>query len=152
MRQTTLWIIVEWEKILLCMKKRWFGKWLWNGAGGKCELWESIEEAMIRELEEETGLKTQREELENMWVLHFYFEQNSDWNQDVNIFKIKKFHWLPTETEEMKPEWFEISEIPYTQMWEDDIIWLPRMLSGEKVEYSFYFWNDGKIKDYKLIK
>jgi hypothetical protein len=39
----------------------------------------------------------------------------------------------------MKPEWFEISEIPYTQMWEDDIIWLPRMLSGEKVEYSFYF-------------
>lgn len=152
MRQTTLGMIVEWEKILLCMKKRWFWKWLWNGAWGKCEPGETIEEAMIRELQEETWLETTTQNLENMWVLHFYFDQNPDWNQDVNIFKIWNYTWEPIETEEMKPEWFNISNIPYSEMWEDDIIWLPRMLSWEKVEYDFYFWDDWKIKEYKLIK
>lgn len=151
MRQTTLWMIVVWEKILLCMKKRGFGKWLWNGAWGKCEPGESIEDGMVRELEEETGLKTQKENLKHMWVLHFYFDQNADWNQDVHVFQIVWYEWIPVETEEMKPEWFDIADIPYQEMWEDDIIWLPRMLSWEKIEYDFSFWDDGKIKDYKKI-
>lgn len=152
MRQTTLGMILVWEKILLCMKKRWFGKWLWNGAGGKCEPGETIEEAMIRELQEETGLLTTIGDLENMGVLHFYFDQNSDWNQDVNIFKIHDFTGEPIETEEMKPEWFDVSRIPYDEMWEDDRIWIPRMLAWEKTEYDFYFWNDGKIREFKKIR
>jgi hypothetical protein len=28
----------------------------------------------------------------------------------------------------MKPEWFDIEKIPYDKMWDDDIIWLPRVL------------------------
>ena len=149
MRQTTLWMIVKLNKILLCMKKRWFWEWLWNWAGWKCEKNESINEAMIRELFEETKLKTTNNDIENYWLLHFIFEGNSDWNQDVNIFKINNFTWIPTETEEMKPNWFEIDKIPYDKMWEDDKIWLPEFLSGEKVEYEFVFWLDWKIKSYK---
>jgi hypothetical protein len=91
-------------------------------------------------------------DLENMGVLHFYFDQNPDWNQDVNIFKIHNFIGEPTETEEMKPEWFDISRIPYDEMWEDDRIWIPRMLAGEKIEYNFYFGNDGKIRNYIVIQ
>ena len=91
-------------------------------------------------------------DLEKIWVLHFYFDQDSTWNLNAHIFKVLDFEWIPTETEEMKPEWFEISKIPYDQMWEDDKIWFPRMLAGETIEYDFYFWNDGKIRDYKLIK
>lgn len=152
MRQTTLGMIIVWEKILLCMKKRWFWVWFWNGAWGKCEKDESIQACMIRELEEETWLQSTIDDLENMGVLHFYFDQNHHWNQDVHIFKIHKFSGELQETEEMKPEWFDIENIPYQQMWEDDRIWIPRMLDGEKVEYDFHFGNDGKIKEYKLIK
>lgn len=151
MRQTTLWIILKDDKILLCMKKRWFWEWLWNWAWWKCEKWETIEQAMIRELQEETWLETNLENLENMWVLHFYFDANPDWNQDVNIFKINDFDWAPTETEEMRPKWFNLEDIPYNEMWEDDKIWLPRMISLEKVEYDFTFWNDWKIKEFKQI-
>jgi len=32
------------------------------------------------------------------------------------------------ETEEMKPEWFSIDEIPYDKMWDDDSYWMPRIL------------------------
>jgi hypothetical protein len=28
----------------------------------------------------------------------------------------------------MKPEWFNIKNIPYDKMWEDDKIWLPEIL------------------------
>ena len=36
------------DEILLAMKKRGFGKGRWNGVGGKVEVGESIEQAMIR--------------------------------------------------------------------------------------------------------
>lgn len=151
MKQTTLWIIVVWEKILLCMKKRWFWVWLWNWAGWKCEPGETISEAMIRELKEETWLTITQKEMDEVWVLHFFFESNTNWDQDVFVFKIKSFSWDPIETEEMKPQWFDIKDIPYDNMWEDDIIWLPRVLSWEKIEYDFIFWNDSKMKSYNKI-
>ena len=39
--------------VCLAMKKRGFGKGMWNGAGGKPEVGESIEMAARREVEEE---------------------------------------------------------------------------------------------------
>jgi len=152
MKQATLWIIIKDDKILLCMKKRWFWEGFWNGPGWKIEAWETEKQAMIREMQEETTLEAKENDLEKVWVLHFYFDKDSTWNLDAHVFKIFDFEWTPTETEEMKPEWFEISQIPYDQMWEDDKIWFPRMLAGEQIEYDFYFWNDGKIRDYKVIQ
>jgi 8-oxo-dGTP diphosphatase/2-hydroxy-dATP diphosphatase len=32
----------------------------------------------------------------------------------------------------MKPEWFNIDEIPFDKMWEDDPLWFPSMLKNEK--------------------
>lgn len=31
----------------------------------------------------------------------------------------------------MRPQWFNIADIPYEQMWEDDKIWLPELLKGQ---------------------
>jgi 8-oxo-dGTP diphosphatase/2-hydroxy-dATP diphosphatase len=44
------------KEILLGMKKRGFGVGRWNGFGGKVENGESIEEAALRELNEESSL------------------------------------------------------------------------------------------------
>lgn len=52
----------------------------------------------------------------------------------------------------MKPQWFNIDQIPYDEMWDDDKIWLPRVISGENVEYNFNFDENGKIINYELIK
>lgn len=152
MKQATLWIILRENKILLCMKKRWFWEWFWNGPGGKVENFETIQQAMVRELWEETTLKADENDVQKVWELHFYFDQNPAWNLDVHIFKVLDFVWNPQETEEMNPKWFEISKIPYDTMWEDDKIWLPRMLDGEYIEYDFYFWHEGKIRDYRVIQ
>jgi hypothetical protein len=76
--------------------------------------------------------------------LKFRFLDKADWNQDVNVFKINSWQNEPIETEEMLPKWFNISEIPYDKMWEDDSIWLPKVIAGEKIEFEFQFL-DGKL-------
>lgn len=146
MKQTTLSVIIKDWKILLCMKKRWFWEWFWNWAGWKLEKGETIEEAMIRELFEETWLKTDIDWIENIWLLKFRFLDKAEWNQDVNIFKINKWENEAIETEEMLPKWFNIDEIPYDKMWEDDKFWLPKVIAWEKVEFEFNFL------DWKLVK
>lgn len=45
------------NKVLIAMKKRGFGVGKWNGIGGKCEPGESIEKTLIREAEEEIGVR-----------------------------------------------------------------------------------------------
>jgi ADP-ribose pyrophosphatase YjhB (NUDIX family) len=51
MKEATLCLLIEGDKILLAMKKRGFGVGKWNGLGGKVALGEKIIDAAIRELE-----------------------------------------------------------------------------------------------------
>ena len=52
----------------------------------------------------------------------------------------------------MKPFWFSFAEIPYKNMWPDDIYWMKKLISGEKFKAEFNF-SDAKptIKDF-IIK
>ncbi len=152
MIEANLGIIIKGSKILLCMKKRWFWVGLWNSAWWKIDWCETMEECMIRELKEETNLDVEKNDLKEVGILYFYFDFKPEWNQKVVIFMINDFKWILQETEEMKPEWFSIDQIPYNQMWKDDIIWLPRIINWEKVEYDFYFDKKWNIANYKKLK
>lgn len=103
------------------MKKRGFGEGKWNGAGGKVEATETVTEAAIRELQEETGIEISREKMEARGVLHFHFSSKPEWDQDVNIFVSQGYTGGFKETEEMRPEWFDTDKIPFDTMWEDDV-------------------------------
>ena len=153
MRQSTLVLVFNSQnQILLNMKKRGFWEWKYNGAGGKVEWEETILEWAKRELEEETWVKATKEKFEKRWLFHFSFIDKPEWDQDVTLFVVKDYNWEVFETEEMRPEWFNLDKIPYDKMWEDDAIWLPRILSWDSVEYDFRFNEDGKIIEYKEIK
>jgi 8-oxo-dGTP diphosphatase / 2-hydroxy-dATP diphosphatase len=124
------------DKVLLGMKKRGFGEGRWNGFGGKVEDGESIEEAARRELNEEIGIEAAH--IENRGVLTFSFQEN-DKILEVHIFAVKEYKGDPTETDEMRPQWFGFDEIPYGEMWPDDEYWLPILLDGKKFQGSFLF-------------
>ncbi|EKE29716.1 MAG: hypothetical protein ACD_2C00112G0001 [uncultured bacterium (gcode 4)] len=138
----------SWENILLCMKKRGFWVWKWNWPWWKVGIWESMTEWASRELSEETWIDIAPEKLEYRWVLHFFHHEKPDWDQDVNIFCHHWYDWGFCETEEMLPRWYKLDEIPYDEMWEDDRIWLPVLISGEQFEYTFKFWPDWKIMEW----
>jgi len=132
----TLCIPIKGDKVLLGMKKRGFGSGRWNGFGGKMEEGETIEQATLRELDEEVGIKDGK--LSKAGILEFSFE-NDDKVLQVHIFKLLDFSGEPIETEEMKPEWFSFDKIPFSQMWSDDQYWFPLLLSSKLFEGEFLF-------------
>lgn len=145
-----LCLIHEHPRVLLGMKKRGFGAGRWNGFGGKVKEGETIEESAIREVEEETGITIH--EMEKRGIIEFEFE-NDPVILEVHIFKITAYDGEPQETEEMKPQWFNIDEIPFKQMWSDDMYWFPYFLKGKTFRGSFLF-DKPSTADYasKIIK
>ncbi|HKX55898.1 MAG TPA: hypothetical protein VJN01_07350, partial [Xanthomonadales bacterium] len=47
------------------------------------------------------------------------------------------------------PLWVKVDEIPYDQMWEDDRIWIPLMLRGERFQTRWIFDGD-RMLDYDI--
>jgi len=145
MRQCTLVFLNKpnEQKILLAMKKRGFGVGKWNGVGGKLNECETIKEAAIRETREEIAVEIRPEDLANVAVIDFFFEGKKEFDQQVHAFFVEKWQSEPTESEEMKPEWYSYSKLPFEKMWIDDAHWLPRAIAGEKLKAKFVFNEDG---------
>ncbi|XP_061850140.1 oxidized purine nucleoside triphosphate hydrolase isoform X2 [Colius striatus] len=160
------------------MKKRGFGAGLWNGFGGKVQPGESIEEAARRkinvgvlnsyltafalshllscvsttawvlwELLEESGLTV--DTLQKMGQITFEFVGNSEL-MDVHIFRADDFHGEPTESDEMRPQWFQLDEVPFHHMWADDIYWFPLLLQKKLFRGYFKFEGQNTILEHTL--
>ena len=125
----TLVMIYQHPKILLGMKKRGFGVGRWDGFGGKVLENESIEESAIRETKEEAGIEVKN--LIKLGIINFEFINNSE-VLEVHIFKAEECLGEPSESEEMRPQWFYIDEIPFAQMWKSDVYWMPLFLKNKK--------------------
>ncbi len=132
----TLCLIQKDNRILLGMKKRGFGAGRWNGFGGKLNSGESIADAAKREVLEEAGI--QIGEMEEVGVLDFEFQGNPE-ILEVHIYRANEFAGEPVESEEMRPQWFDVNSIPFDSMWPDDIHWIPLFLGGKKFKGKFLF-------------
>ena len=154
MRQCTLVYLHDRkkERILLGYKKQGFGDKRYNGFGGKVKQdeGESVEDAAVRELYEESNVKISPKHMEKVGVFTFFFKDNPEWNQVVHVFFTRSWQGEPEETKEMMPEWFSINELPYSRMWPDDIFWLPKVIEGKKLEGEFTFNGEGKVESYRL--
>ena len=151
MTQATLCLLIKEDKILLAMKKRGFGMGKWNGVGGKLDLLKGDKDILataVRETKEEIGIIPK--ELDKVAVLSFYFPYKKAWDQDVHVYLIKDWDGEPTETEEMRPKWFKINELPFDQMWDDDKFWLPKILQGKKLKAKFIFKPGEKIAKHNI--
>jgi len=151
LRQATLVFLIKDGLILLAMKKRGFAEGKWNGSGGKPKPEDkTIEATAKREMFEETMVSPIK--LKKVAILNFFFSEKSEWNQQVVVFTTNEWSGIPTETEEMAPKWFQTKHIPYDEMWEDDALWLPKVLKGKIVEGSFLFDQNQKMLEHEVIE
>lgn len=151
LRDVTLCYLVDKNtgRVLIAMKKRGFGEGKLNGVGGKVKQGESIEDGMMRETEEEIGVRVSS--FRKVGTIDFYFVQSSeekDWNQRVHVFIADKWEGEPSESEEMRPLWAGIRNLPLDKMWPDDKYWLPDVLGGKRIKASFLFGENEEILDH----
>ncbi len=145
----TLVFLRRGDEILLAMKKRGFGAGKWNGSGGKVEQGETVEQAMIRECEEEIGVVPLK--FRKVAVHDFRGVANGEaWGNIGNTYICDEWRGEPHETEEMAPKWFRLSEIPYDEMWQDDKLWLPLVLDGKLLETTFTFDKDDAMTSHDI--
>ncbi len=153
MKNTTLLFLIKKDHetitdICLAMKKRGFGMGRWNGTGGKLEAEETVEQAVIRETQEEISVIPQ--DIKKIAELTFTFPHQPDWTQLCHVYFCTQWSGDPTESEEMKPEWFSVDSIPYSTMWPDDILWLPLELDHKLLKARFSFGKSAIILDQEI--
>lgn len=124
------------------------GQDLVSGIGGKVgddEAFknETHDEALIREVWEEIGIKPTK--YQKVGRVRFLWETKPKWNMDVVIYIVDEWEGEPIETEVAKPVWHKIANLPKENMWEDNLHWVPKVLSGEKVDAVFLYGPDKTI-------
>lgn len=150
MIQATICEIIKDEKILLQYKAEGkFGEGKWNGPGGKIKPEETPLEGVIREVQEETGLTIIEPELNGL--IDFYFGEKPEPDWKTYVFRVTKFTGKLKPNDEGELRWFKIDDIPYGNMWQDDVHWLPSFILGKKVKGTFWFNEEGtEVLRYKL--
>ncbi|MBI4087089.1 8-oxo-dGTP diphosphatase [Candidatus Kaiserbacteria bacterium] len=121
------------RRILLALKKRGFGEGKWNGIGGRVEEGETVEDAAVREAQEEARVEVSPDTLVRRGSIRFSFENRPELDRDVHIFFTEEWKGEPIETGEMRPRWHDAARLPYEEMWIADKDWLPKMLAGKVI-------------------
>lgn len=155
MKQATLCFPIDSAKsrVLLGLKKRSFGTGKWNGFGGKISDGETAPQATVRELFEESHLKANENDLEHAADLTYVSTDKTINSWRVHAYTLAKWTGKPVETDEMKPDWFPIHQLPLENMWGDIMHWLPQILTGKKIKARFTFdYNDETIKTVRVTE
>lgn len=147
-KSTTLLYLIRDDEILLAMKKRGFGANRYNGVGGKIEPSETLEQALIRECQEEIGVTPQQ--YHAIAEHNFYGPDEEPFHMHVHAFFCTEWDGEPAETEEMAPAWHKITDIPYNTMWSSDLHWLPGVLTGKKLHGEFHFDDSHNVLSHNL--
>ncbi len=144
MKKFTICFCVRNGKVLLALKKKKIGAGWLNGYGGGVEEQDNtIADAAVRELQEESLIAAKAEHAEQ--VAHIVFSFEGIPKLECHVFIVREWCGEPIETDEMgEPEWHPIDSLPKDRMWLGDRLWLPRILEGETLSGFVDYTQDGK--------
>ena len=128
------------EEVLLGRKKFGLGEGNLVGPGGKIEPGETPEQAIRREVAEETSIVLGDVEL--VGELTYPFPFRPTWSQKSWVFLCREWEGEAHESDELAPEWYPVAEIPTERMWNDAHYWVRDALAGRFVRATFEFGAD----------
>lgn len=137
-QKATLLFVIQDGKMLLIRKKRGLGAGKINAAGGRLENNETELECAVREMKEELCIDVS----DAQYAGEVDFQFTDGYCFHLIVFTGTQFNGIPTETDEAIPLWYDVQQIPYDEMWADDIHWIPTMLDGRYFYGRFLFDGD----------
>lgn len=143
---TILVYYVQNNQVLLALKKSGFDEGKINGIGGKVNVSESADDAVVRISKEEITVTptyfSKVGELE--FLLWHKAEQQKNF---VEVYLCEEWKGTPSESNEVAPKWVSCDDLPFADMWPTDQFWLPQVIAGERVKGVFeYDKNNQPVK------
>ena len=136
LKHATLCFLFKDGYTTLAIKTRHIGEGCRNGYGGGIKDGETPEDAVLRELSEESRVTAKLKDLQKVAIAdcHNTKEDGTIFVCRVHIFLV--LHWAgdPEETEEMiRPERFHKDDLPLGEMMLADREWIREILNGKKL-------------------
>lgn len=150
LRQYTEVFLIDTDNIMLGLKKTGLGAGNIIGIGGKVEPNETLEQAAIREVQEEVEITIENLEYSGNVIFYFPHIKDESWNISVHIYTSKKWSGTPKETIEISPFWFHKTSIPYEKMWDDARLWVPQVIANKKIFGEFLYAENMQVADYNV--
>lgn len=149
MVETVLCYIKKDDKYLMLYrnkKKSDPNKGKWMGVGGHIENGETPDEAMKREIKEETGLTVKSYQFKGTALFI-----NDNYQEKMYLYVVSCFDDSLIDCNEGELQYFTIKEIYQLNMWEGDKSFLPYIFGdGEYFELELYYKNDVYIKTVRV--
>lgn len=150
MKRVTLCFCVRPGEVLLGLHQRDFNKGNWNGYGGEVEKKETIEQAAVREVREETGIIIKKGDIDRVAILTIFWGPTPKF--ECHTFITRTWVGEPQPTEEMNPhQWFSFHALPFKQMRKADALWLPKILQ-EGAKLQIYIQNSAQGNELETIR
>jgi len=106
---------------------------------------ETIAAAAQRELREEANIEATN--LTASGVLRFIFDDNpTPWL--VHVFHASEYTGEIRASDEMRPVWFDLDDVPFDRMWADDPHWWPYLLAEKTFAGTLTFTNTTTLVEY----
>ncbi|HZH79996.1 MAG TPA: NUDIX domain-containing protein [Gemmatimonadales bacterium] len=102
-----------------------------NGPGGKIDAGETATTAIVREVQEETGVRLDAQRPAGSLDLRFGDPPSQ--SLLVHVFTSDRFIGRPRGGREGGLRWYGIHRLPFDDLWPDMRYWLPLVLAGGKV-------------------
>ena len=118
----------------------------YNGLGGKLLTGETPEECVVREVEEESGLKIRNPRLRGVMMFPA-FKDNEDWL--VFLFTVNKFAGTLIESSEGHLEWVEDGKLLDLNLWEGDKFFL-QWLKVDKFFSAKFVYKNKRLVDHRV--
>jgi 8-oxo-dGTP diphosphatase len=135
--EATICHIIRDRRLLLKKATRGISVGKWNAPGGKSEPGETPEECATREVLEETGLRVSK--LFHHGTLTFMMDGGKNLHTRAHVFSTSHAKGRARSSEEGPVKWFPVDALPYDEMWEDDLFWIPLMLKGVRFNATFSY-------------
>jgi len=152
-KATLVYLFKDENTILLAEKKYGAAKGIWNGIGGKYDEAQDADilDTLIRETFEEISVRLTSHH--QVGKLNYYKEQNDpnaiEKQHEIYVYKSYDWEGDVQETEEMRPQWFDLSEIPFDKLWPVDKLWLPFILKSGFLEGTLTY-REGAKEPHKI--